>query len=304
MSGNMTIDVVDQIDISNLVGLQIYVGFGKSWNDMWTTPGKLALIYTVPAPLLTSLTLASPTIAAGTTTKVLPVPSAANLGSCRTDNETVATVAGNVVTGNSYGWADIICGVGNNIVSTTVAVTNPPLSSIQLVSPTIAIGQVTPIMALPNGSVLGTCTSSNTNVATVQGSAVTAVGAGTATITCSGKSATVTVPAPSCKQVAAGTYSGGITGSYTGSATMTLAQQNGYLDVVSGSVSIDGLGTVSLSGEVAMPTINLFGYCAANGSTFQCFSANGAWNQDGEIVGSYWTADGGSGNFDLQKSCP
>lgn len=43
------VTVVEQIDFSGLPGLDIYVGYGTSEQDMLTSPGKMAKIYTVPA---------------------------------------------------------------------------------------------------------------------------------------------------------------------------------------------------------------------------------------------------------------
>lgn len=45
-----TVTVVDQIDISALVGLELYVGYGSSVADMFNSPGKLAKIHTVSEP--------------------------------------------------------------------------------------------------------------------------------------------------------------------------------------------------------------------------------------------------------------
>lgn len=41
------VTVVDQIDISPLVGLELYVGYGLSVADMLNSPGKMAKIHTV-----------------------------------------------------------------------------------------------------------------------------------------------------------------------------------------------------------------------------------------------------------------
>lgn len=43
------VTVVDQLDISALAGLDLYVGYGASEQDMLSSPGKLAKIHTVPA---------------------------------------------------------------------------------------------------------------------------------------------------------------------------------------------------------------------------------------------------------------
>jgi hypothetical protein len=139
-------------------------------------------------------------------------------------------------------------------------------------------------------------------VASVSGTLVTANSPGTATISCSGKSAVITVTlVPGCHD-AAGTYSGGITGSYSGSAALTLKQQVGTTYGVTGSISINGLGTVSANGESEWPSVNLLGYCSSGGGPFQCFSASGTVN-GGMINGSYTTFNGGFGTFSLSKTC-
>ena len=47
LSASQSVTVVDHIDISGLEGLQLYVGYGVDEQDMLTSPGKLAKIYTV-----------------------------------------------------------------------------------------------------------------------------------------------------------------------------------------------------------------------------------------------------------------
>lgn len=47
LSASLSITVVDHIDISGLAGLQLYLGYGVDEQDMLTSPGKLAKIYTV-----------------------------------------------------------------------------------------------------------------------------------------------------------------------------------------------------------------------------------------------------------------
>jgi len=50
LSASQSVTVVDHIDISGLEGLQLYVGYGVDEQDMLTSPGKLAKIYTVTTP--------------------------------------------------------------------------------------------------------------------------------------------------------------------------------------------------------------------------------------------------------------
>jgi len=50
LSASTPVTVVDQIDISGLVGLDLYVGYGSSEPDMLASPGKMSKIYTVPPP--------------------------------------------------------------------------------------------------------------------------------------------------------------------------------------------------------------------------------------------------------------
>ena len=50
LTAKTLVNVAEGVDVSHLPGLQIYVGFGSNQQDMLTTPGKLALIYTVPTP--------------------------------------------------------------------------------------------------------------------------------------------------------------------------------------------------------------------------------------------------------------
>ena len=47
LSASQSVTVVDHIDISGLTGLQLYVGYDVDEQDMFTSPGKLAKIYTV-----------------------------------------------------------------------------------------------------------------------------------------------------------------------------------------------------------------------------------------------------------------
>ncbi|MBV8465287.1 MAG: hypothetical protein JO218_05015, partial [Burkholderiales bacterium] len=213
LAASTTINVVNNLDISGLIGLQLYVGFGTSQMDMFTAPGKLALIYTVPAPQLTAISLAT-SLAAGSSAHISPVPSAATLGSCSSNNTSVATVSGNTVTAVNPGTVTITCSGQSAIL----VVTSAPLTGISLAPSSLAVGSQSQVSAQPSNASLGSCTSSNPSVASVTGSLVTANNAGTATITCSGKSAVITVTAPSCAQTAAGTYSGSISGSYSGSA--------------------------------------------------------------------------------------
>jgi len=49
LTASTPVTVVDRLDISSLIGLDLYVGYGRTEWDMFTSPGKLAKIHTVVA---------------------------------------------------------------------------------------------------------------------------------------------------------------------------------------------------------------------------------------------------------------
>lgn len=300
LSASTPISVVDQIDIASLVGLEVYVGYGTSVQDMVNAPGKLAKIYTVPAPSLVSIALQPNSLAIGGKAQIVGSPALASLGVCTSSNPTVASVSGNVVTALAAGSATINC---NNRVA-TLTVQPPALTGISLQSTTLAAGGTAAIYPQPAGASLGVCTSSNTGIAYVSGSNVYAVASGSATVTCGGFSAMLTVSAPSCQQTNTGSYYGNVTGGYSGTVNMTLSSAGGSTINITGSANIGGLGTISIAGQTVPPQLNIYGVCLdSNGSTFTCLSASGSIG-NGRIAGSYQTADGQAGSFSLTKSCP
>lgn len=78
-----------------------------------------------------------------------------------------------------------------------------PLTGIALSASNLQVGQVATIQAQPAAGVLGTCSSSNTAVASINGTQITALAAGTASIACNGQSAGLSVQAPPPPQVLA-----------------------------------------------------------------------------------------------------
>ena len=59
LSAATPVTVVDQLNIANLAGLDLYLGYGNTEQDMLSAPGKLAKIYTVtraPAPSAPNVT--------------------------------------------------------------------------------------------------------------------------------------------------------------------------------------------------------------------------------------------------------
>ncbi|MBV8467582.1 MAG: hypothetical protein JO218_16705 [Burkholderiales bacterium] len=303
LAASNTIDVVDNLDISGLDGLQLYLGFGKDQNDMLTTLGKLALIYRVPFRL-TGISLQPATVVLDSQfPTVLPQPNSASLGTCTSSNVNVAIIGpdGTFISPQNPGTTTITCS-GR---TATLVVLPPLLQNINLLQTSLAVGQQTQIFPYPSKAILGTCTSSDTSVASVSGAVVTAIGVGRATISCSntpyGHYIDVTAK-PECGQVPAGNYEGNVTGNYTGSATLTLTQQSGVLFDVTGSLTINGLGTANISGQANLPTVNLVGYCAGGSGTYQCFSASGTLH-NGLLAGSYSTDNYGSGAFSLNEVC-
>lgn len=73
---------------------------------------------------------------------------------------------------------------------------DPPLTGIALSAVSLGVGATATITPTPSSAALGSCSSDNGTVATVAGNSVSALAAGTATISCSGFSASLTVLPP------------------------------------------------------------------------------------------------------------
>jgi hypothetical protein len=172
VADSTSINVIDQLDISSLTGLDIYAGYGLNGDasDMLNSPGKLAKIYTVPAPALKGISLQPDKVPLGTQTTIVPIPAQAALGNCYSTNY-LATVSGSVATLNDQPIGrnpTIICGTAK----ATITVVPPPLTGIHFKNgqwvTSISVGDMADIYPLPTTALLGTCTSSNPAVADIE----------------------------------------------------------------------------------------------------------------------------------------
>ncbi len=122
----------------------------------------------------------------------------------------------------------------------SVTVQAPTLTGISLSSPTLTLGGATStITPSPSNVSLGTCTSSNTGVATVSGATVTPVAAGTTTITCSGFSTNLTVLTAALSGISLGSSS------IASGATTTIVASPAGASLASCSSSNTSVATVS-----------------------------------------------------------
>ena len=156
------------------------------------TCSNVSTTVSVQPPVLTSIALAQSPLVVGNSTLISPTPQAALLGTCTSSNPSVATINGSSVVAVAAGTSTITC----TGVSTPVTVTLPTLTSISLTSATIYAATTTTILPTPTTAILGTCLSSNSTIASVAGSLVTGVAAGTATISCGNSSTSLTVQPP------------------------------------------------------------------------------------------------------------
>lgn len=75
-------------------------------------------------------------------------------------------------------------------------VVDPPLIGIALSSASVRVGTTVTISPVPGAAALGSCSSDNSSVASVSGATISTLAAGTANISCSGFSASLTVLPP------------------------------------------------------------------------------------------------------------
>ena len=169
----------------------------SSLNDVWVLPLGSS------SNLLTSITLGQSTITIGSSTTISASPASVTLGTCSSSNSAVATVSGALVTGLAAGTATISCGS----VSAGLTVTSRTLSGISLSLASISVGATATILPNPADAALGSCSSTNSAVANVNGTVVSAVAIGVATIQCGSFTTALAVVAPTLTGIVVGSSS-------------------------------------------------------------------------------------------------
>ena len=214
------------------------------------TCGNVSATLTVQAPVLTGISLSQSAVTIGSSTSISPSPTSAALGTCTSSSSNIAVVNGNSVTALAVGTTTLTCGG----FSTSLTVTAPTLASISLTSVNIYQGSTTTVLPAPSGAVLGTCTSSNSGMASVSGNIVTGVSPGSATITCTGYTTSLTILAPlltgisvSSSSIAIGSNAT-ILPNPTGAILPTCTSSSNAIVTVSGA-TVQGiaLGTATIS---------------------------------------------------------
>ena len=185
------------ITVAGLANGASYMFLVTATNSAGTSSASSASNAVTPAQPVTSISLAQSSITIGNTTTISPYPPTSSLGTCTSSSPSVATVSGSTVSGVSTGSSQITC----SGVTATVTVQAPVLTSIALGQSALVVGNSTLISPTPPAALLGTCTSSNNGVATINGSSVVAVAVGSSTITCSGISTPVTVALPTLTSI-------------------------------------------------------------------------------------------------------
>jgi gliding motility-associated-like protein len=201
------------------------------------------------------------------------------------NNPSVATINGNVVTVVGVGTATITASQttdanhlsGSTIISLVVNKTLPTLSQIPAITKTFGDANFTLSLPTSNSSGLITFSSSDTNVATINGNIITIIGAGTSTITAlqagdvnydPGSVATVltvnkalpilTTLSPIMKTYGDANF--GITlPTSSSSGNVTLVSSNLNIATISGAtITIVGAGTATIT-ATQIPTANYLG---------------------------------------------
>lgn len=257
---------------------------------------------TVPDATSVSLSKSTLEIAKGesaTLTATVNPSGASQSVTWSTSDSKIATVSGGKVTGVSVGTATITAKTSNGkTASCTVKVSGSLPASVSLSKSTLSLTKgnsstLTATVKPSDGPQSVTWSSSNTKVATVSGGKVTAVGAGTATITAktsNGKTATckVTVTIPSASSVSLNKSTLKITRGNTSNLTATV-KPSGASQSVTWSTSNSKVATVS-GGKVTGAGVGTATITAktSNGKTATCkVTVTGSITKDATLIPVY-----------------